>query len=141
MATLALDAARRYEVGVEPVFNDLPVIASDIIYAGAAVGDNASGLSRPLVAGDPFLGFAEEQCDNSTGAASAKTVRVRQRGVVQLAVTGVATTADIGETVYASDDATFTLTVGSNTAIGKVERWITSTTCMVAFEALALRSL
>lgn len=138
MTTLAADKARAYELAS---IQELPMIASDIIYEGAAVGDNASGLARPLVAGDPFFGFAEATVDNSAGAASAKTVRVRTEGQVQLTVVGVASAADVSETVYASDDDTFTLTVGSNTPIGKVARWVTSTTCIVAFQALYKRSL
>lgn len=138
MTTLAADKARNFELGD---LQDLPMIASDIIYEGAAVGDNGSGLARPLVAADPFLGFAERTADNSAGAASALRVRVRTRGQVQLAVTGAASAADVSETVYASDDDTFTLTAGSNTAIGKVSRWVSGTTCIVAFEALPFRSL
>lgn len=141
MATLAVDKPRTYVVRGYEATDALPVIASDIIYEGAAVGDNASGLARPLVAADPFLGFAERQCDNSAGAASAKNVRVRLRGAIVLPVVGAASAADVGETVYASDDDTFTLTAGSNTAIGKVSRWISSTTCEVEFEALQARSL
>lgn len=141
MTTLAADKARAYEASGNPELNDLPVVATDIIYEGAAVGDNASGLARPLVAADPFLGFAMTRCDNAAGAASAKNVRVRSRGFVQLAVTGAASAADQGETVYAADDDDFTLTAGSNTAIGKVHRWVTSTTCIVYFEAINLKSL
>ena len=138
MTTLAVNKARPFELAE---IQEVPVIASDIIYEGAAVGDNASGLARPLVAGDPFLGFAERQADNSAGAASAINVRVRTRGFVVIPVTGASSTADVSETVYASDDDTFTLTAGSNTAIGKVARWVTSTTCVVYFEALPVRSL
>jgi len=58
MTTLAVNLPRSYEQGDR---NDLPVVAADIIYEGAAVGDNASGLARPLVAADPFLGFAERR--------------------------------------------------------------------------------
>lgn len=141
MATAAADIQRSYESGADPVFNDLPAVASDIIYEGSAVGDNASGAARPLVAADPFMGFAYKRCDNSGGAAGAKNVRVRSKGIVQLAVTGVTGVGDHGETVYASEDTTFTLTSTSNTAIGKVHRWISSTSCMVAFEGVSLRSL
>lgn len=141
MTTLAVDKPRVYPVRPYEITNELPVIASDIIYEGAAVGDNASGLARPLVAADPFLGFAQRQCDNSAGAASAKAVIVRSRGCVVLAVTGASSAADVSETVYAADDDTFTLTAGSNTAIGKVSRWISGTSCEVEFEALPFRSL
>ena len=138
MTTLAADKARAFELGD---IQELPMIAADIIYEGAAVGDNGSGLARPLVATDPFLGFAERTADNSAGAASAKNVRVRTRGQVQLTVVGASSAADVSETVYASDDDTFTLTSTSNTAIGKVSRWVSGTTCIVAFEALPFRSL
>jgi hypothetical protein len=138
MTTLATNVPRSYEIGDH---QELPVVATDIIYEGAAVGDDGNGLARPLVAADPFLGFAMRKADNAAGAASAIKVLVKVRGQIQLTVTGVASAADVGETVYASDDATFTLTAGSNTAIGKVSRWVTSTTCVVAFEALPFRSL
>lgn len=138
MTTLAKDKPRAFGVGD---FNELPVIASDIIYEGAAVGDNGSGLARPLVAADPFLGFAKEQCDNSQGAASARNVKVFERGKIELDVTGVASADDVGETVYASDDDTFTLTAGSNSAIGKVARWVLGTRCVVYFEGVQVRSL
>lgn len=141
MATRASDIARPFELTGEAAFNDLPVIASDIIYEGSAVGDNGSGLARPLVSADPFLGFAMTQCDNSAGAASAKNVRVRSKGYAQLTVVGVASAADVGESVYASDDDTFTLTASTHGTIGKVARWISSTTCIVYFEAVPQRSL
>lgn len=141
MTTLAADKVRTFPVRPYEVTNELPVIASDIIYEGAAVGDNGSGLARPLAAADPFFGFALRQCDNSAGAASAKNVVLRSRGCVVLPVTGATSAADVSETVYASDDDTFTLTSTSNTAIGKVSRWISGTTCEVEFEALPFRSL
>src|SRR3989338_3000834 len=138
MATLAQDKPRAFGIGD---FNELPVIASDIIFEGAAVGDNGAGLARPLVAVDPFLGFAKEQCDNSAGAASARKVKIFERGKIELDVTGVASADDVGQTVYASDDDTFTLTSTGNTAIGKVARWVSGTRCVVYFEGVQVRSL
>jgi len=135
MATLATDTPRKFEVNEDPVFNDLPVIASDIIYEGAAVGDNASGYARPLVAADPFWGFADVQADNSSGAAGDINVRVRQKGSVELTVVGVTGVGDVGTAVYASDDNTFTLTATANTLIGKVARWVSGTTCVVRYES------
>ena len=73
MTTLAVNKPRVYELGD---INEFPVIASDIIYEGAAVGDNGSGYARPLVAGDPFRGFAERNADNSAGNAGTINVRV-----------------------------------------------------------------
>jgi hypothetical protein len=138
MTTLADNKPRDYETGD---YNDLPVIASDIIYEGAAVGENAAGYFRPLVAGDNFAGFAVRKADNSAGAAGAIKVKVQQKGRIQLAVTGVTAVTDEGSTVYASDDNTFTLSSTSNSAIGKIIRWISSTLCIVAFEAVSVRSI
>jgi hypothetical protein len=130
MTTLAADQQRAYELGER---NDIGVIAADIIYEGAAVGDNASGYARPLVAGDPFLGFATETADNSAGAAGAKNVNLRTSGRVQLAIGSLAIT-DLGKQVYASDDNTFTLTATSNSAIGRVVRFVSSGIGIVEFD-------
>lgn len=134
MTTLAADKARAYELGS---VQEYPVIASDIIYEGAAVGENASGYARPLQAGDPFLGFAESRVDNATGSAGDKRVRVRMRGQVVLPVTGAtAVTANDRPLVYASDDDTFTLTASTNSIIGRVSRWLESGVCVVEFDAM-----
>tara|TARA_Y100000310_G_scaffold140777_2_gene140199 strand:+ start:1140 stop:1751 length:612 start_codon:yes stop_codon:yes gene_type:complete len=132
MATLSVDTPRAFGLGD---INELPVEASDIIYEGAAVGDNASGYSQPLEAGDPFQGFSLKKADNSSGSAGDINVTVRRHGLVSIAVTGASSVADNGRNVYASDDATFTLTKGTNTRIGQVVRWVTSTTCIVSFSA------
>lgn len=137
MTTLAAAKARTFQLAE---FVDVPAVATDIIYEGAAVGDS-SGTARPLVAGDAFLGFADRTADNSAGAAGAINVRCKQRGKISIPVVGATGTDDIGATVYAADDDTFTLTAGSNTAIGKVDSYVTGTTCIVYFEALAVRSI
>jgi len=130
MATLAADKARTVELGD---INEIPVIASDIIYEGAAVGDNASGYARPLVAGDPFRGFAERKADNSAGAAGDVNVRIKTKGLIKLPISSLAIT-DVGKDVYASDDDTFTLTKSTNTRIGYVHRWESTGVGIIAFE-------
>lgn len=138
MTTLADNLVRTFALGD---MEEYPVIAADIIYQGAAVGENGSGYSRPLQAGDPFQGFAAEKADNSAGAAGAETVRVRTRGKVQLAVAGAtAITANDRPAVYASDDNTFTLTSTSNSLIGYVSRWVSSGVAIVEFDALAVKA-
>ena len=133
MTTLSENSPRTYQVGD---IEEYPVIASDIIYEGAAVGENASGYSRPLVAGDPFQGFAEAKVDNSTGSAGDLNVRVKAKGRIVVAVAGAsAVTANDRPAVYASDDDTFTLTSTSNSLIGYVSRWISGTDCVVEFDA------
>ncbi|ORE94108.1 cytoplasmic protein [Stappia sp. 22II-S9-Z10] len=133
MATLTTDAPRNMMLGD---IQEFPVIANDKIFAGAAVGENGAGYARPLVAGDPFLGFAEVAADNTGGSAGDVRVRVWRRGVVRLTVAGAtAITANDGAKVYASDDDTFTTTASTNTLIGTVSRWDGSTDCLVAFDA------
>lgn len=138
MTTLAKNSPRDFVLGD---LQDLPVVATDIIYEGAAVGENGSGYFRPLVAADPFAGFAQSQADNSAGAAGAINVRVKPCGRIVLSVTGVTAVTDEGSTVYASDDDTFTLTSSGNTAIGKIVRYISGTSVEVYFESASYRSL
>jgi hypothetical protein len=134
---LTQDTPRAYELGD---MNDLPVKASTTIYEGAAVGLD-SGYARGLVAGDTFQGFATKQADNSDGDAGAINVRVKRKGLASLAVTGVTAVTDVGSTVYASADGTFTLSSTSNSSIGKIVRWVSGTTCIVAFEGAGDRSI
>lgn len=144
MATLTKDKPRTYEqFAGHPDYNEVPIIAADTVFAGAAVGESStSGTGRPLQAGDTFKGFCVEKCENESGAAAAKNIKVLASGKVVLNVTGVDNLNDEGATVYASDDDTFTLSSSGNSAIGKVERVIsTSGTALVFFEADYRRSI
>jgi hypothetical protein len=139
MATLAANKPRSFELGHDEMANGLPIIADDIVYEGAAVGElNDSGTFRPLASGDKFGGFATDKVDNSGGAASALNIPVKETGFVVLSVTGVSSAADKGKLVYATDDDTYTLTVGGS-LIGHVHRWINGTTAVVFFQAFSLR--
>lgn len=140
MATLSADKPRKYEqFGGHPDYNEVPIIANDTVYLGAAVGESStSGTGRPLVGADAFKGFCIEKCANEGGSASAFNIKVLAKGKVVLTVTGVDNANDEGATVYASDDDTFTLTnTTTNTAIGKVERVISTSanTALVRFAA------
>lgn len=134
MTTLATDTPRDYQLGE---IEEYPVIASDIIYEGAAVGENAAGYARPLVAADPFLGFAERKADNAAGAAGAVRVRVKTKGRIKLAVASLAITDNDRVAVYASDDGTFTKTSAGNTKIGWVSRFISTGVGIVEFQAIS----
>ena len=135
MATLAADKIRAYQLGD---LEEYPVVAGDVIYQGAAVGENGSGYARPLVAGDRFLGFAEAQADNSDGSAGDIRVTVKTRGRAQLPISALAITANDRPAVYASDDDTFTLTATANSLIGYVSRWVETGVGIVEFDALAV---
>ena len=135
MTTLAINVPRDYRLGE---LEDYPVIASDIIYEGAAVGDNGSGYARPLAAADPFLGFCVIPVDNSAGAAGDQRVHVKTLGAIKLSVSSLAIT-DVGKPVYASDDNTFVLTQSTNTCIGHVRQYISSGVGIVEFRATKSR--
>lgn len=143
MATLAADKKRQFLLqGAK--FADLPVIAADIVYEGAAVGESSTnGTGRPLVAADGFMGFAVRRCDNSAGSANDRKIRVMTSGyVANLPVTGLDNINDLGSTVYASDDDTFTLASTGNSAIGKVQSYDgVSGFGTVYFESIDVRSI
>lgn len=132
MTTLAIDTPRQMEIGTR---NEFPVIASDIIYEGAAVGLVVStGHVRPLTSADRFVGFAEKQADNSSGAAAAINVRVIKKGAVVLAVTGAVIT-DVGLPVYAQDDNAFSFVKTSGVFIGFATRYVSAGYMVVEFDA------
>lgn len=131
MTTLAANTPRAKEIGD---INEIPVIASDIIYEGAAVGVvDASGHARPLTSVDRFAGFAEAKADNSAGAAAAINVRVYKKGEAQLSVSGAVIT-DIGQPVYATDDNTFVFLPTGAVFIGFVRRFVSSGVVVVAYD-------
>lgn len=99
---------------------DLPVEAGTVIYKGALVGLNgANGYARPLAAGDAFAGLAYRKADNGSGNAGDKTVRLFQGIDIVVTISGVSQT-DVGSIVYASDDATLTLTATGNSRVGRI---------------------
>lgn len=132
MTTLAKDTPRDFDIGDRNAF---PVIASDIIYEGAAVGlVSGSGHARPLTSVDKFGGFAEKRADNSTGSAADIYVRTISRGKVKLSVSGAVIT-DFKVPVYASDDNTFSFLPTGGVFIGFVYRFVSSGVVIVAFDA------
>lgn len=132
MTTLAVDTPRILEIGDR---NEFPVIASDIIYEGAAVGlVLASGHVRPLTSVDRFVGFCEKKADNSAGAAAAINCRVIKKGKILLPVTGAVIT-DINLPVYASDDNAFSFIKTNGVFIGYFIRHTSSGYGIVEFDA------
>ena len=132
MTTLAVNVARAFVLGNE---NDIPIIASEIMFEGSAVGIvDATGHARPLVFPDKFAGFVQEKADNSLGIAAAKNVRVRKRGVVVLSVSGAVIT-DVGQPVFATDDNVFIFSPVASVFIGKVIRFVSAGIVDVEFDA------
>lgn len=132
MTTLAADTPRVYEIGA---LNHIPVIASDIIYEGAAVGVvTASGHARPLTSADKFVGFCKQNADNSSGSAADINVEVIRQGEVKLSVSGAVIT-DLQQPVYATDDNTFVFLPTGGVFIGFVKRFVSSGVVIVEFDA------
>lgn len=131
MTTLAKDTPRDLVVGQRAEY---PMIASDIIYQGAAVGlVTGTGHAQPLTDDDRFVGFAEATADNSDGGAAGLNVRVIRSGSAVLTVTGVVIT-DVGQPVYATDDNAFTMVPTAAQFIGFVRRFVGTNTAEVAFD-------
>jgi len=134
MTTLAVNAPRKFELGE---YTDIPVIASDIIYEGGAIGIvDATGHARPLTSADRFGGFCTSKADNSAGAAAAINARACYKGQIELPVTGAVIT-DVGQPVYAQDDNAFSFTPVAGVYIGRVVRFVSAGYVVVAFDAFS----
>tara|TARA_R110000782_G_scaffold3511_1_gene12884 strand:- start:794 stop:1195 length:402 start_codon:yes stop_codon:yes gene_type:complete len=111
-------------------------VAVDIIFKGAIVKINAAGFYAPMAAeASAFMaGIAYEKCDNSGGSAGDLECKVLREGVFELAGAGFAQ-ADVGSTVYASDDQTVSTTQGTNEiAVGKIAQVVSATLVRVDIE-------
>lgn len=139
MTTLAANKPRAYEGPHADQLSAIPVIASDIIYEGAAIGIvAASGHARPLTSADRFGGFARAKADNSAGAAADISVERVASGAVVLTVSGALAT-DLDRPVYAADDDSFSLSPVGGAFIGFVRRFVSSGVAVVEFDVHALR--
>ena len=132
MTTLAVNKQRPFEQGD---INEFPMIASDIIFEGAAVGlVDVTGHARPLDAADRFVGFATAKADNSSGSAADIRVQVRTQGTNELSVTGAVIT-DVGQPIYAADDDVFQFIATSAVFIGFIRRFGSAVVAVVEYDA------
>jgi hypothetical protein len=140
MTTLAANKPRAFEGGGH--FNDFTLATSTHIFAGGAVGlVVGTGLARPLVGGDKFVGFADARVDDSVDQSVyyyGTTVHVRDDDEVQLPITGAVIT-DVGLPVYATDDDTFSYSPVAGSFIGLVKRFVSAGNVVVEFNPNKLR--
>lgn len=130
MSTLSVDRAVIRVVGPE---NSIPIIASDIVFEGAMVGDNGAGYGRPLEAGDKFVGHSIKKVDNASGSAGDKNIQLLA-GRYRLVVALVGVITDVDQPVYASDDAVITFAAGDgNSYVGVISRYVSATKMEVEF--------
>lgn len=112
------DRFLKFELGD---YSHLPLAAGAKVFRHTYIGQvAASNTFRALVAGDKFAGIAQDNSDNTGGAAGAKDVQVKHQGRVLETVTGATAATAIGSNVYAAADDTLTLTIGTNSLMGKV---------------------
>ena len=113
-----------------------PVQGTSNCYAGAALTRDSNGEVGPATATETFAGFCKKK---AVGVSAGDcNVALYDSGCIELTVTGVGDNDDIGDIVYATDDATFTLTSSTTyIAIGRVRQIVdlTAGTCMVDFHA------
>lgn len=97
----------------------VPVAANVKIFAGSLVAASATGLATPGATATTltYLGRAEEQIDNTGGAASAKSVLVRRNESFKFAnlAADLVTQASLGKVCYIVDDQTVALTSAAAT--------------------------
>lgn len=70
-----------------------------------------------MQAGDPFIGIAYEEIDNSSGSNGDESVRTFTQGDFEHALSGAAVTNNRAA-IYASDDETLTTTSTDNSLVG-----------------------
>lgn len=109
------------------------------VYKGALVKHNAAGYLAPCAAeaGSNFAGVAIEEVDNSAGAAGDLVCKTAKQGCFELPGTGFAQ-SDVGSKVYALDDASVTLTEGTDKKqiVGVIEKFISATKVLVKIQVL-----
>ena len=123
-----------------PVCQEFEVSGSVTIYKNSAIGLNlTSGYVRTYddQESDVYIGLASEGVDNSSGSDGDKTVNVEFNEMIkvhQVTVTGASSQANVGDPIYFVDDNVNALTTsqpGSDTAVGRIAKWYSSTTCDV----------
>jgi hypothetical protein len=100
-------------------FLSVPVAASTKIYGGSIAVANASGYAAggSTATTLTYLGRAEEQVDNSSGANGAKNILVRRGKAFKFANSGTdpVDQSCLGKTCYIEDDQTVAKTDGTST--------------------------
>ena len=117
---MALTVNREVDHYVDQELRSFQIGAGKNIFKGALVGLAGTGYAQPLVAGDAFVGIAYEEGDNSSGQNGDLAVRVFTVGDFGLTLTGAAT-SNMGQVVFASDDATLTFDPDGNSFVGYVQ--------------------
>lgn len=142
MAVLTADRNGTYfrKLGTDTKITKYPVIASDIIYAGALVNLTSAGYARPAEddqVNDIFVGVAAKKADNSSGANGAIDVEVLVEGKILVAMAS-AVQGDVGTRATVLDDQTAGTTGDgtNNVNIGMVSELEDASNVWVTFSTI-----
>lgn len=132
---MSLSANRNYGE-----YGDFEMAAAVIIDVKDLVGLNSSGYLRRFTLGDKFVGMADESADNTSGANSARNIRVLrgENGTFRLRTTisGASLSDAINQVaVYATDHETLSLREGQ--CIGYIEQYLESGEVIIVVETNA----
>jgi hypothetical protein len=126
----------------------LPLYASQAPFVGSLMTWDSSGYLKTLTAGYPFAGVSTQRilaadwikATPANGDILHNLITGRFFMKIYLA-SGIAVTNPLcGLPVYASDDATFTLTASGNTYIGKICAYLDSTHAVIECETSDVRA-
>lgn len=123
-------------------YRRLPSEISANPYSGSLLSYAADGYVHELVAGEPFAGVCRQSIETADAATSDGSRYIDATGGEFYAtVTLSATVANIGQRVFATDDATFTFTQASaSTYVGRVVGIESSTKAIVLMQTQELVS-
>lgn len=144
---MALSADTTVRVRGEFEVQDIPVVASDIIYKGAIVCVDTSGYAAPAAdtSGYRFVGIAMEKADNSSGSAgdiSVKVAIIGSGGRFLATLSGAAQT-DVGEICYVTDDASLGTPgtdPGNTVVVGRLIEYVSATSGWVSGQAFGVNA-
>jgi hypothetical protein len=127
---LSADAPRDFLESLNGGFVvEIGILASEVIYRGAACSVDSSGYLNALQVDEAFVGIAIEQ-KTGTATSGAETCKVQVGGVVEVPISGV-TIAAVGVGCFATDDGTFTLANTNAESIGRIIHVPATGTCWV----------
>lgn len=129
----ALSAARAVK-WTDSTFAWFPVEDNVKIYSGAFVMVNTSGYLIPGAdtASCRFMGVADQTVDNTvTGhTQGGKTCRIRRRGIISTAASGLAQTS-VGQPAYLTDDQTIALISTNHVWAGTIVKYTSASLCQL----------
>lgn len=129
---MAITANKEVAMKNAGVIQQYPVAAAATIFKGSSVMVSAAGYATSLTptASTQFVGVALEKIDNSAGAAGAKYIRVYRDGSHSVVAVGQ-TQANVGDTVYWTDNETVGASASTRQLAGVITEFISATEVMV----------